>query len=140
GPWRSLIQDLTRESIYPVAIDPEGDKAMRMNAQTARIEAGSVDCCQARLVGCGSRCKSQCGVTFGGWGILNQVLTYWPIRGRISPPLTPSLCPRTAREWVIPAACLRRLFLASRFLLGAAFSFSTKAKRGALVGRVERYD
>ena len=25
-----------------IAIDPEGDKAMRMNAQTARIEAGSV--------------------------------------------------------------------------------------------------
>jgi hypothetical protein len=56
-----------------------------------------------------------------------------------SPPLTPSLCPRTARECVIPAACLRRLFLASRFLMGAAFSFSTKAKRGALVGPVERY-
>jgi hypothetical protein len=37
---------------------------------------------------------------------------------RHSPPLTPSLCPKTAPEWVIPAACLRRLFLASRFLMG----------------------
>jgi hypothetical protein len=35
---------------------------------------------------------------------------------RHSPPLTPSLCLRTARECVIPAAGLRRLFLASRFL------------------------
>jgi predicted phage terminase large subunit-like protein len=42
GSGMSLIQDLKRESIYPVAVDPEGDKAMRMNAQTARIEAGSV--------------------------------------------------------------------------------------------------
>jgi len=42
GSGMSLIQDLKRESIYPVAVDPEGDKAMRMNAQKARIEAGSV--------------------------------------------------------------------------------------------------
>jgi hypothetical protein len=34
---------------------------------------------------------------------------------RHSPPLMPSLCLRTARECVIPAASLRRLFLASRF-------------------------
>jgi hypothetical protein len=34
---------------------------------------------------------------------------------RHSPPLMPSLCLRTARECVIPAAGLRRLFLASRF-------------------------
>ena len=38
----SLIQDLKRDGISAIAIDPEGDKAMRMNAQTARIEAGSV--------------------------------------------------------------------------------------------------
>jgi phage terminase large subunit-like protein len=38
----SLIQELKRENIYAIAIDPEGDKAMRMNEQTARIEAGSV--------------------------------------------------------------------------------------------------
>ena len=38
----SLIQDLKREHISAIAVDPEGDKAMRMNAQTARIEAGSV--------------------------------------------------------------------------------------------------
>jgi hypothetical protein len=42
GSGMSLIQDLKRERIYAVAVDPEGDKAMRMNAQTARIEAGSV--------------------------------------------------------------------------------------------------
>src|SRR6266566_265582 len=35
---------------------------------------------------------------------------------RHSPPLPPSLCLRTGRECVIPAACLRRLFLAYRFL------------------------
>jgi len=38
----SLIQELKRENIYPVAVDPDGEKVMRMNAQTARIEAGSV--------------------------------------------------------------------------------------------------
>ena len=39
----SLIQDLKREfQIHPIAIDPEGDKVMRMAAQSARIEAGTV--------------------------------------------------------------------------------------------------
>ena len=38
----SLIQDLKRENIHAVKVKPEGDKVMRMNAQTARIEAGSV--------------------------------------------------------------------------------------------------
>jgi predicted phage terminase large subunit-like protein len=42
GSGMSLIQDLKREGINAIAVDPEGDKAMRMNAQTARIEAGSV--------------------------------------------------------------------------------------------------
>jgi predicted phage terminase large subunit-like protein len=42
GSGMSLIQDLKRDKIYAVAIDPDGDKAMRMNAQTARIEAGAV--------------------------------------------------------------------------------------------------
>jgi predicted phage terminase large subunit-like protein len=42
GSGMALIQDLKREGIYAIAVDPEGDKAMRMNAQTARIEAGSV--------------------------------------------------------------------------------------------------
>src|SRR5262249_59077591 len=42
GSGMSLIQDLKRESINAIAVDPEGEKAMRMNAQTARIEAGSV--------------------------------------------------------------------------------------------------
>ena len=38
----SLVQDLRRDSIHAVGVDPEGDKVMRMNAQTARIEAGAV--------------------------------------------------------------------------------------------------
>jgi predicted phage terminase large subunit-like protein len=42
GSGMSLIQELKRENIHAIAIDPQGDKAMRMNAQTARIEAGSV--------------------------------------------------------------------------------------------------
>jgi len=42
GSGMSLIQDLRREEIRPIAIRPEGDKVMRMSAQTARIEAGSV--------------------------------------------------------------------------------------------------
>ena len=42
GSGMSLIQELKRENIHAIAIDPEGDKAMRMNEQTARIEAGSV--------------------------------------------------------------------------------------------------
>ena len=42
GSGMSLIQDLKREGINAIAVDPEGDKTMRMNAQTARIESGSV--------------------------------------------------------------------------------------------------
>ena len=42
GSGMSLIQELKRENIHALAIDPQGDKIMRMNAQTARIEAGSV--------------------------------------------------------------------------------------------------
>jgi predicted phage terminase large subunit-like protein len=42
GSGMSLIQDLKQEHIHAVRVDPEGDKVMRMNAQTARIEAGSV--------------------------------------------------------------------------------------------------
>jgi predicted phage terminase large subunit-like protein len=38
----SLIQDLKQDHIHAVAVDPVGDKVMRMNGQTARIEAGSV--------------------------------------------------------------------------------------------------
>ena len=38
----SLIQDLKREGIRAIPVDPDGEKIMRMNAQTARIEAGSV--------------------------------------------------------------------------------------------------
>ena len=40
GSGMSLIQDLKRENIHAVKVKPEGDKVMRMNAQTARIEAG----------------------------------------------------------------------------------------------------
>jgi predicted phage terminase large subunit-like protein len=42
GSGMSLIQDLNRENIHAVAVDPQDDKVMRMNAQTARIEAGSI--------------------------------------------------------------------------------------------------
>jgi len=42
GSGMSLVQDLKRDSIHAVGVDPEGDKVMRMNAQTARIEAGAV--------------------------------------------------------------------------------------------------
>ena len=39
----SLIQDLKRDfQIHPIAIDPEGDKVMRMSTQTAKLESGSV--------------------------------------------------------------------------------------------------
>jgi predicted phage terminase large subunit-like protein len=42
GSGMSLIQDLRQVNIHAVRIDPDGDKIMRMNRQTARIEAGSV--------------------------------------------------------------------------------------------------
>jgi predicted phage terminase large subunit-like protein len=42
GSGLSLIQDLYREGIYAVAVDPNGDKIMRMAAKTAPIEAGAV--------------------------------------------------------------------------------------------------
>ena len=42
GSGMSLIQDLKRDHIHAVAVRPKEDKMIRMNAQTARIEAGSV--------------------------------------------------------------------------------------------------
>jgi predicted phage terminase large subunit-like protein len=42
GSGMSLIQDLMREGIRAIEVKPEGDKIMRMNAHTARIEAGHV--------------------------------------------------------------------------------------------------
>jgi predicted phage terminase large subunit-like protein len=42
GSGMSLIQDLKREHIHAIAVEPEGDKTIRMIAQSARIEAGSV--------------------------------------------------------------------------------------------------
>jgi predicted phage terminase large subunit-like protein len=42
GSGMCLIQDLRQQSINPIAVQPDGDKIMRMNQQTARIEAGSV--------------------------------------------------------------------------------------------------
>jgi predicted phage terminase large subunit-like protein len=42
GSGMSLIQDLRQLNIHAARVDPEGDKIMRMNRQTARIEAGSV--------------------------------------------------------------------------------------------------
>jgi predicted phage terminase large subunit-like protein len=42
GSGLSLVQDLYRENIHAIGVDPEGDKIMRMAAQTAPIEAGAV--------------------------------------------------------------------------------------------------
>jgi predicted phage terminase large subunit-like protein len=42
GSGMGLIQDLKREDIHAIPIEPKGDKIMRMNNQTGRIEAGSV--------------------------------------------------------------------------------------------------
>jgi predicted phage terminase large subunit-like protein len=42
GSGLSLIQDLRRDNIYAIGIVPEGDKILRMAAQTAPIEAGAV--------------------------------------------------------------------------------------------------
>jgi len=42
GSGLSLIQDLRRQDIHAIGVHPEGDKVMRMTAQTAPIEAGSV--------------------------------------------------------------------------------------------------
>jgi predicted phage terminase large subunit-like protein len=42
GSGMSLVQDLRDQNIHAMAIDPVGDKIMRMSQQTARIENGSV--------------------------------------------------------------------------------------------------
>jgi predicted phage terminase large subunit-like protein len=42
GSGLSLIQDLQRENIHAIGVNPDGDKIMRMAAQTAPIEAGAV--------------------------------------------------------------------------------------------------
>ena len=42
GSGLSLIQDLYRDNIHAIGINPEGDKIMRMAAQAAPIEAGAV--------------------------------------------------------------------------------------------------
>ena len=42
GSGMSLIQDLKREGIRAIEVKPSMDKVMRMNAHTARIEAGCV--------------------------------------------------------------------------------------------------
>jgi predicted phage terminase large subunit-like protein len=42
GSGISLLQDLYDQDIPAVAVKPEGDKVLRMSAQTAKIEAGAV--------------------------------------------------------------------------------------------------
>jgi predicted phage terminase large subunit-like protein len=42
GSGLSLIQDLRRDNIHAIGVTPDGDKIMRMAAQTAPIEAGAV--------------------------------------------------------------------------------------------------
>lgn len=42
GAGLSLIQDLRRENIFAIGVQPSGDKIMRMAAQTSIIESGAV--------------------------------------------------------------------------------------------------
>lgn len=42
GSGTPLIQDLVGESLRAIPFKPEGDKALRMSAQSANIEAGHV--------------------------------------------------------------------------------------------------
>ena len=42
GSGMSLIQDLKQDGIYPIAVKPDKEKILRMNAHTARIESGCV--------------------------------------------------------------------------------------------------
>jgi predicted phage terminase large subunit-like protein len=42
GSGLSLIQDLQRHNIHAIGINPDGDKIIRMAAQSASIEAGAV--------------------------------------------------------------------------------------------------
>ena len=42
GSGQSLIQDLRQQDIHAIGITPDGDKVMRMAAQTACIEAGAL--------------------------------------------------------------------------------------------------
>jgi predicted phage terminase large subunit-like protein len=42
GSGMSLIQDLKQMDIHAIPITPDGDKVLRMSAQTAPIEAGAV--------------------------------------------------------------------------------------------------
>ncbi len=42
GSGMSLVQDLRRQNIFALPVNPSGDKIMRMHGQTARIEAGGV--------------------------------------------------------------------------------------------------
>jgi predicted phage terminase large subunit-like protein len=42
GSGLSLIQDLQRQNIHAIGVNPEGEKVLRMAAQTAPIEAGAV--------------------------------------------------------------------------------------------------
>ena len=42
GSGMSLLQDLRRDGFHPIGIKPIADKVMRMNAHTAKIEAGAV--------------------------------------------------------------------------------------------------
>jgi predicted phage terminase large subunit-like protein len=42
GSGMSLVQELRQQHIHAIAVQPKEDKIIRMNAQTARIESGSV--------------------------------------------------------------------------------------------------
>jgi predicted phage terminase large subunit-like protein len=49
GSGMSLVQDLRDQNIHAIAIDPVGDKVMRMNQQTARIETDRFLCLRRHL-------------------------------------------------------------------------------------------
>lgn len=42
GSGTSLIQDLRRDNVHAIGVRPEGDKVLRMSAQSAKVEAGAV--------------------------------------------------------------------------------------------------
>ena len=42
GSGQSLLQDLRSQRIHAISMEPEGDKILRMSAQTAPIEAGAI--------------------------------------------------------------------------------------------------
>ena len=51
GSGMGLVQHSKREHIHAIPVNPVGDKAMRMNNQTARIEFREASCCRGAPFG-----------------------------------------------------------------------------------------